>query len=155
MSTITTTPTVTTTPTLTTGTTTTTAAPARSHPVRRATVTSGLVAAAAATAVAAVADAGGVPLAIEGEAIPLAGFAQMTLLGAVIGGLLAAALNRWSARPRRRFLATTVVLTIVSCIPSVTLPPDAASRAALVATHLVAAAIIVPALVRHVRAARA
>lgn len=152
MSTITTTPTLDTTATTTT---TTTATPARSHPVRRATVTSGLVAAAAVTTVAVVADAGGVPLAIEGEVIPLAGFAQMTLLGAVIGGLLAAALNRWSARPRHRFLAATVVLTIVSCIPSVTLPPDAASRAVLVATHLVAAAIIVPALVRHVRAARA
>jgi hypothetical protein len=40
----------------------------------------------------------------------------------------------------------------VSCVPSVALPPDAATKLTLVATHLVAAAIIVPVLAR--RAAR-
>lgn len=127
----------------------------RSHPVRRATLTSGVVAAVAATAMAAVADAAGVPLAIDGEVIPLLGFAQMTLVGAVIGGLVAAGLNRWSARPRARLLAFSVVMTVLSCIPSVAYPPDAATKVVLVATHVVAAAIIVPVLARTTRPTRA
>ena len=70
------------------------------HPVRRATVVSGVAAAVATTAVAAVAGAADVPLAIDGESIPLFGFAQMTLLGAVVGGLLVTMLNRYSTRRR-------------------------------------------------------
>jgi len=37
----------------------------------------------------------------------------------------------------------------MSCVPSVAWPPDAATKLALVALHLLAAAIIVPVLVRH------
>src|SRR5688572_23567018 len=59
----------------------------RHHPVRRAALTSGAVAAVGTTAVAAAADAAGVPLAIDGETIPLLGFAQLTVVGAVLGGL--------------------------------------------------------------------
>lgn len=129
----------------------TTRAAGRSHPVRRAALRSGAVAAVATTAVAASARAADVPLAIDGEAIPLAGFAQMTLLGAVLGGLLAAALNRWSARPSRWFVPVTAVLTVLSCVPSVALPPDRATRAILVATHVLAALIVVPALARQIR----
>jgi hypothetical protein len=121
----------------------------RRHPVRRATLVSGAVAAAATTAVAAVADAAGVPLAIDGETIPLLGFAQLTLIGAVIGGLMAAALGRWTARSRQWFVGTAVLLTALSCIPSVTTPPDVATKIVLVATHVLAAAIIVPALARQ------
>ena len=123
------------------------------HPVRRAALTSGAVAAVATTAVAAVADAAGVPFAIDGEAIPLLGFAQMTLVGAVLGGLLAAALNRFAtnAPARRRFVQVTAALTALSCVPSVAWLPDNASRIVLVAIHLLAAAIIVPALARHTR----
>lgn len=125
-------------------------APGR-HPVLRAGLTSGAVAAVATTAMAAVADAAGVPLAVDGEAIPLAGFAQMTLLGAVLGGLLAAGLGRHGRRARQAFISITVVLTALSCVPSVALPPDAASKLVLVATHVGAAAIIVPALARQIR----
>ena len=121
------------------------------HPVRRAALASGAVAAVGTTAVAAVAHAAGVPLEVDGEMIPLAGFAQMTLLGAVLGGLLAAALNRFSAQPRRWFFTATAVLTVLSCVPSVAFPPDVATQAALVATHALAALIIVPALARQIR----
>src|SRR5688500_4537575 len=124
---------------------------ARPHPVRRAALASGAVAAVATTAVAAAADAAGVPFAIDGETIPLLGFAQMTLLGAVVGGLLVAALNRYAAQPRQSFVRAAVVLTVLSCVPSVALPPDAATQVVLVATHLLAAAIIVPALARQAR----
>lgn len=117
------------------------------HPIRRATLVSGAAAAVATTAVAAAADGAGVPFAIDGETIPLLGFAQMTALGAVIGGVLAAALRR-SGR-RSWFLGVTAVLTVLSCVPSVAMPPDTATKLVLVGTHLLAAAIIVPSLVRH------
>jgi peptidoglycan/LPS O-acetylase OafA/YrhL len=117
--------------------------------LRRTTVVAGLAAAAAATGVAAALHAAGVSFEVDGEMIPLAGFAQMTFLGAVIGGVLLAVLNRRSRSARRRFLQTAVALTALSCVPSLTWPDDAATKLALVALHLVAAAIVVPALVRH------
>ncbi len=61
----------------------------------------GLVAAVATTAIALVAGAAGVSFEVEGEAIPLAGYAQMTLIGAVLGVLLAKALRRWAKHPQR------------------------------------------------------
>jgi hypothetical protein len=137
---------------MTATTTSTTAIPTstrRSHPLVRATVLSGLVAAVATTTMAVVADAAGVPLAIDGEQIPFLGFAQMSLLGAVIGGLIVAALNRWSSCPRQRFELVAVALTLLSCVPSVALPPDSGTKLTLVATHLVAAAIVVPVLARR------
>jgi hypothetical protein len=132
-------------------TATTSIAASRSHPVRRAAIASGAIAAAATTAVAASAHAAGVPFEIDGEMIPLLGFAQMTLVGAVLGGLIVAALNRYSAEPRRRFLTIAVVLTALSCIPSIAMPPDVATKAVLVATHVIAALVIVPALTRTAR----
>lgn len=116
------------------------------------TVLVGLGAAVVVTAVAAAATVAGVPLEIDGEMIPIAGFAQMTFLGAVIGGVLVAVLNRRSVEPRHRFVQAAVTLTTLSCVPSVLLPPDAATKIALVATHVIAAAIIVPVLARHARA---
>ena len=121
--------------------------PARSLP--RTTVVVGLVAAAITTAVAAAIHAAGVSFEVGGEMIPLAGFAQMTFLGAVIGGVLLAVLNRRSRSARRRFLQTAVALTALSCVPSVTWPDDAATKLALVALHVLAAGSVVPALVRH------
>jgi peptidoglycan/LPS O-acetylase OafA/YrhL len=117
--------------------------------LRRTTVVAGLVAAAVATGVAAAFHAAGVSFEVDGEMIPLAGFAQMTFLGAVIGGVVLAVLNRRSRSARRRFLQTAVALTALSCVPSVTWPDAAASKLALVALHVLAAAIVVPALVRH------
>jgi Family of unknown function (DUF6069) len=124
---------------------------AKRHALRRATLASGAVALAAVTAVAAGADAAGVPFQIDGETIPLGGFAQMTVLGAVLGGLIAWACGRFSAEPRRRFVQVALALTALSCVPSIMLPPDTATKAMLVATHVIAAAIIVPALARQVR----
>jgi peptidoglycan/LPS O-acetylase OafA/YrhL len=117
--------------------------------LRRTTVVAGLVAAAVTTGVAAAIHAAGVSFEVDGEMIPLAGFAQMTALGAVIGGMLLAVLNRRSRSARRRFLQTAVALTALSCVPSVTWPDDAATKLALVALHVLAAVIVVSALVRH------
>ena len=117
--------------------------------LRRSTVVSGLVGAAVTTAAAAAVHAAGVSLTVDGEMIPLAGFAQMTFIGAVIGGVLLAALNRRSHHARRRFLQSTVALTALSCLPSVAWPEGSGTKLALVALHVLAAAIIVPTLVRH------
>jgi hypothetical protein len=83
--------------------------------------------------------------------IPVVGFAQLTVIGAVLGGIVAATLNRAVVHARRWFVRIAVLLTALSCVPSIAWPPDAASKATLVATHLLAAAIIVPALARQIR----
>jgi peptidoglycan/LPS O-acetylase OafA/YrhL len=135
-------------PTITGNTSITSSTRTRRTSVPRATVVVGLVAAAVTTAAAAALHAAGVSFDVGGEMIPLAGFAQMTLLGAVIGGVLVAIFNRRSSEPRQRFVQVAVVLTALSCVPSALLPDDAATKVALVALHLLAAAIIVPVLAR-------
>lgn len=117
--------------------------------LRTTTVVAGLGAAAAVTAAAAAVHAAGVSFDVQGESIPVLGFAQMTLLGAVLGGLLLAMLNRHSAEPRQRFFQATIALTAVSCVPSVALPDDAGSKLSLVLLHVLAAIIVVPLLARH------
>ena len=106
----------------------------------------GLAAAVATTAIALVAGAAGVSFEVEGEAIPLAGYAQMTLVGAVAGILLATSFRRWAHHPQSTFVRTTVALTALSVVPDLTMGFDAASAATLVVAHLVAAAIIIPRL---------
>jgi peptidoglycan/LPS O-acetylase OafA/YrhL len=125
------------------------AANRRAASLPRTTLTCGVGAAALSTAVAAAVHAGGVPLAVDGGMIPLAGFAQMTFLGAIIGGVLLAVLNRCSDVPRLRFLQAAVGLTALSCLPSVTMPPDVATQVSLVALHVLAAVMIVPFLAHH------
>jgi ABC-type transport system involved in cytochrome c biogenesis permease subunit len=117
----------------------------------RTTVVAGVVAAAITTAAAAAIHAAGVSFEIEGETIPILGFTQMTFLGAILGGLILAVVNRRSHSARRRFVQVTVALTVLSCVPSITMPDDTGSQIALVALHALAAAIIVPALARHAR----
>jgi len=119
----------------------------------RPTLVAGIVAAAATTAIAAVADAAGVSFEVDGEAIPLGGFAQFTLVGALLG-LVIARLCRRAAHPRSTFVRITVALTALSVVPDLTMAFDGASRAVLVLTHAVAAAIVVPVLARRLPAAR-
>jgi Family of unknown function (DUF6069) len=121
----------------------------RSWVLTRTTVVIGAIAAVVVTAAAGLLHAAGVSFEIDGEMIPLLGFAQLAFVGAVIGGFLVAGLDRWSASPRRRFVQVAVTLTALSCVPSVTMPDDVTTKVALVALHLLAAAIIVPVLLRH------
>jgi hypothetical protein len=111
----------------------------------------GFVAAVATTTVAVIAGSAGVSFAIEGDAIPLAGYAQMTLIGAALGVLLATALRRWAKHPQTTFVRTTVVLTALSIVPDVTMGFDAASALTLALAHVVAASIIVPRLAAQLR----
>jgi peptidoglycan/LPS O-acetylase OafA/YrhL len=125
-----------------------TAAPTNRTAVRSiwtATAVAGIAAAIATTLVAAVARAAGVALDVGGEQIPLLGFAQLTLVGALIGGVLATVLHTRVRRPRHTFVVTTTVLTALSLVPDVIVDSGVASKLVLVLTHLVAAAIIVPA----------
>ena len=111
----------------------------------------GLVAAVATTAIAVIAGSAGVSFEVEGEAIPVAGYAQMTLIGAVLGVLLATALRRWAKHPQHTFVRTTVALTALSIVPDLTMGFDAASAATLALAHVVAASIIVPRLAAQLR----
>lgn len=139
--------TTTTTPTTTTPATTT--ASIRARALWATGLVSGAVAAAGTTAVAALARAAGIPLAIGGEQIPLLGFAQLTMVCAVVGTVLAASFAKWARHPQRTFVVTTVALTAVSLVPDVIADATTASRLVLMLTHLVAAAIVVPALAKR------
>jgi hypothetical protein len=118
----------------------------RTTPLWRTGAVAGLAAGVATSVVAAVALAAGVPVAIEGEPIPVAGFAQLTLMCTAVGVVLAKALARWASRPRRTFTAATVALTALSIVPDLTVAATPATRLVLITTHLVAAAIVIPAI---------
>ncbi len=113
-----------------------------------------LAAMAATTLAAALARALGVEFEIPdgGETIPLPGFAVVTGVLSAPGVLVACALLRWSARPAVLFVRTAVALTAVSLVPPVVSGAATATVAALVVLHLVAAAVVVPALARGLRA---
>jgi hypothetical protein len=128
-----------------TGTTTHGSTTTRPHLVRTGVV-AGLVAGAATAAFAAIVDAAGVSLSVGGEAIPVIGFAQVTFVAAMIGTLLAVVLRRRAQDPARTFVRTTVALTVLSFVPDVLADAPGGTRLALAISHVVAAAIVIPAL---------
>jgi hypothetical protein len=107
------------------------------------------------TLAAALARAVGVDFEIPdgGETIPLSGVAVVTCFFSVVGVVIAAALLRWSARPAKRFLQTALTLTAISLVPPLLSESGPATTTALVGLHLVAAAVMIPALARSLRAA--
>ena len=123
----------------------------------RGLVGTGLIATLAAmvatTLAAALARAVGVDFEIPdgGETIPLPGFAVVTGFFSVVGIVIAAGLHRWSARPAGRFVQTAVTLTALSLVPPLLSGADAATTAALVGLHLVAASVMIPTLARSLR----
>lgn len=112
--------------------------------VARSGAIAGAVAAVGTTIVAAVASAADVSLEVDGTAIPIPAFAFWTLVGAALGTVLA-----WLLGDGRRFVIVAAALTALSLVPAVAAPDDTATRVVLVATHLLAAAVIVPILSRH------
>ena len=110
----------------------------------------GAVAAVCTTVVAAIASGTDVSLEIDAKAIPIPAFAWWTIVGAALGVVLARFL-----RQRRRFVVVTTVATGLSLIPAIAAPDDTATKAVLVGTHLLAAAIIIPTLGRRLPAATA
>jgi Family of unknown function (DUF6069) len=61
-------------------------------------------------------------------------------------------LSRTARHPRRAFVRTTVVLTVLSFVPDVIVDAAPATKALLMLTHLVAAAIVIPAVARRLAA---
>lgn len=103
----------------------------------------GAIAAAGTSAVAAIARAADVSLEVDATPIPIPAFALWTVVGAALGVLMARLL-----RARRRFFVVAIVATGLSLIPPIALPDDAATKAVLVAAHLLAASIIIPILIQ-------
>ncbi|HEX8344087.1 MAG TPA: DUF6069 family protein [Actinoplanes sp.] len=125
---------------------------AERQPVWKHGVAAAVVASVATTVLAAGASAAGVSFADStGASIPLAGFAQLTLLFSLVGVGIAAVMARKARRPRATFVRTAVVLTTLSFVPDLTFGFDAGSAATLIALHIVAAAIVVPTLARRLR----
>jgi len=121
------------------------AAPARTQ-IGRIGVVAGFAASAATFAVAGVARALDVSLSVGGKPIPVAGFPQLTFVGAIIGTILAVVLSRRAGQPRRAFVTTTIALTLLSIIPDVIVNAQVVTKGTLALTHVVAAAIVIPAL---------
>src|SRR3954447_24742853 len=117
------------------------------QPVWKRGVAAAVLASVATTVLAAVASAAGISFAgSTGASIPIAGFAQLTLVFSLVGVGMAAVMARKARRPRPTFVRTAVALTVLSFVPDLTFGFDAGSAATLITLHTVAAAIVVPAL---------
>ena len=116
------------------------------RPLVRTGLFATVTASVATTVVAAVGHAAGISLDISGEPIPLWGFAQLTAIFSLIGVGLALVLARRAGSPRRTFVRTTVGLTVLSLVPDVIADATTGTIGLLMLTHLVAAAIVIPAL---------
>ncbi|HKA05410.1 MAG TPA: DUF6069 family protein [Acidimicrobiales bacterium] len=127
------------------------AVPAAPRSLLRVGVAAGVLGAAAATLVAVVAKAAGVPMMAADKAsavaddLPMYGFAMGVLISTAVGIVLAAGLGRWVKRGAGVFVGVTVALTIVSFFgPVTTHHATTATRLVLALTHVVAAAIVIP-----------
>lgn len=112
-----------------------------------------LLATAAITAVTALSKTQGVDFAIgeNGDVIPTAGVSIATAALCALGVVLAAALRRWSTQPSTTFVRATLTLTAVSLVPPLISGGDAATVSTLILLHLLAAAVVIPALARTLR----
>ena len=118
-------------------------------------VAAAVVASVATTTLAAVASATGVSFADRtGASIPIAAFAQLTLIFSLIGVGIAAVMTRTTRRPQATFVRTAIALTALSFIPDLTFGFDAGSAATLITLHTVAAAIVVPTLAKRLARSR-
>ena len=123
---------------------------ARRFPVLKAGSAAGAVAAVATTTVAVAAHAAGVSFADKtGESVPWFAFAQLTFICALLGVALAAGVRRRASQPRRTFTRAAWTLAAVSCVAPTLIGLSAAGTAALVVDHLVAAAIVIPAVAKR------
>ncbi len=122
------------------------AAPVVRPKLWKAGLAAGALAAVATTVTVAVARAAGEDVAVAGEQIPLAGFAQFVLIGALLGIVMAKVFARRASRPQRTFVRTTVALTALSIIPDAMIDATTGTKLVLALTHVLAAAIIIPTL---------
>lgn len=98
----------------------------------------------------------GDPGASEAAPINAASFSIGVLFSSFLGVVIAVALARWAKRPARTFTRAAVVLTVVSMFfPLASTHTDEATRLFLAGGHVVAAAVIIPLVVRALRKSRA
>ncbi|MFJ7176110.1 DUF6069 family protein [Streptomyces massasporeus] len=130
--------------------------PLSTRPVWLVGILATLAGAVVTEAFAHVARAAGVPMeaaspgATEAAEIPVGGFFGGVLFWSVAGIVLAVVLARWAKRPARTFTVTTVALTALSLAGPAVAPHTATStQIVLAASHVVAAAVVVPLLARR------
>ncbi|MEP6853316.1 MAG: DUF6069 family protein [bacterium] len=127
-------------------------APGRTGSLGAIGVLAAAVASVATTAVAAAGSAAGISLDMGGEPIPVLGFGMLTAVFSLVGLAIAAVLARRARHPQSTFVRTTLVLTALSLIPDVIADASPSTKALLMTTHLVAAAIVIPAISRRLAA---
>lgn len=118
-------------------------------PLVRTGVVAAALASGATTAVAATGSAAGISLDVGGAPLPVAGFAVLTAFFCLVGVVIAVVISRTARRPRGTFIRTTAALTVLSLVPDVVVDAAPATRALLMLTHVVAAAIVIPAVSRR------
>lgn len=133
-------------------TTTSLATPVPAKNLIAAGLAAAVVAGVATTAIAATGEAAGIGLDVSGAPIPVPGFAVLTVFFSVVGLALALVLARVARRPRPAFVRTTLVLTALSLVPDVLADAATVTKALLMVTHLVAAAIVIPVVARRLAA---
>ena len=122
--------------------------------IRRTAAIAGVVAAVATTVIGAVAKAADVPLVIGDLEIQVPMFAVFTLAAAALGAVIATQLQRRNGQPRPAFVITTVALSALSVAPDLAAEATTATKLTLIGAHLVAAAVIVPALAARLTSGR-
>ena len=102
---------------------------------------------------AAVAVHGPMEVGDPGNTAPItaASFAIGVLFSSFFGVVIAVALARWAKRPARTFQRAAIALTVVSLWAPFTAQTDGTTRAILAVGHVVAAAVIIPLVVRALR----
>lgn len=123
------------------------------RPLWQIGLVSALVAAAASIAVYAIARAAGVPMELtevfedEFARMPVRNMAFGALLEGGVGGtVLAVACRRWAKHPRALFLWLTSIGLIASFVLPILSDASTSTKVVLSISHVVVAAIIVPAL---------
>jgi hypothetical protein len=123
------------------------------RPLWQVGLVAALVAAAASVLVYVAARAGGVPMELTEvfedhfARMPVMNMAWAALLEGGVGGtVLAAACRRWANRPRSAFLVLAMIGLIASFVLPVGSDASTATKVVLSISHVVVAAIIVPAL---------
>lgn len=81
--------------------------------------------------------------------MPVLGFGLLTGVFSLVGLAIAAVLDRRARHPRGAFVRTTVMLTALWLLPDALADSSGSTIALLMTTHLVAAAIVVPARARR------
>lgn len=121
----------------------------------------GVVAAAATELFATIARLGGVPMRAGGigaatpQALPPGWVALATLFCTLLGVGLATVLRRVTSRPRRAFLIAACVLTVLSFVSPIGAGATTlATKVTLGLAHMIAAAIVIPAITKATPIAR-